>query len=151
MWQELKRMLRAALARLHSVRRVSIDEFILLSNALIGGIAGHYLQTFYISFEQSEEIEREWRTIFRRKFGGKLEVADSIPRVFFYQGRAKGLQRRQHLWAVGLEAIVASFDSAMADVDDTPQGAAARTTIALALEENTRGVESATSSLPPNF
>lgn len=134
MWQELKRMLRAALARLRSVRRVSIDEFILLSNALIGGIAGYYLQTFYISFEQSEEIEREWRTIFRRKFGGKLEVADSTPRVFFYQGRAKGLQRRQHLWAVGLEAIVASFDSAMADVDDTPQRAAARTTIALALE-----------------
>ena len=134
MWKELKRMLKAALARLRKLRKPSVKEFVAVSDALIGGIAGYYLQTFFISFEQAEEVEREWRSIFRWKFGGKLQEPESKPRAYFYQFKGARARQRKHLWAVGLEAISAATGAALADVDATPQRNAARTSIALALE-----------------
>ena len=134
-WKHVKAKLLVALARIRRLRQPSVGEFIGVSNALIGGIAGYYLQTLYITFEQAEEIESRWRTIYRQKFGGTHEEALSKPRAFFYQMRgAKGAARRQHLWGVGLTAIVSSFNSAMADVEDTSQRASARSTVALAME-----------------
>jgi hypothetical protein len=56
-----------------------------LSNALLGGLAGYYLQTLYISFQQAEVIERKWRRIYRQKLGRKLGIAASTPRVYYYE------------------------------------------------------------------
>jgi hypothetical protein len=113
-----------------------VNEFIMASpsEALIGGIAGYYLQTLYITFEQAEEIEKAWRTIFRRKFGGSLDGPNSKPRAYFYQARGPGMQRRSHLWSVGLRALVTCVSNAMADIEDTAQRAAARSAVALAME-----------------
>ena len=62
-WRQLSRKFDAALARLRKLRRPSRNEFILTSNALLGGLASYYLQTLYITFEQAEEVERKWRAI----------------------------------------------------------------------------------------
>eukprot|EP00966_Prymnesium_polylepis_P197448 4575532-Prymnesium_polylepis.1 len=36
----------------------------MVSNVLLGGLAGYYLQTTFIPFDEAEEIEDEWRRIF---------------------------------------------------------------------------------------
>jgi hypothetical protein len=132
-WAEVKKKLNAALERIRSLRRPTINEFMTISNALIGGIAGYYLQTLYITFEQAEEVEAAWRNIYRRKFGSSYEEAHSKPRVYYYAERGKGTVRRMHLWGVGLSAIATSMGAAMADVHDTNQRAAARSAIGLAM------------------
>ena len=72
-----------------------MSEFMMVSNPLlVGGLAGYYLQTLYITFEQAEEVEREWRAIFRRKFGYSLEEVRSKPRVYFYQARGGEVRER---------------------------------------------------------
>jgi hypothetical protein len=111
-----------------------VNEFIMVSDALIGGLAGYYLQTMYITFEQAEEVERKWRSIYRWKFGGELIEAHSKPRAYYYQPRGKGTQRRRHLWGVGLTALTTCVNNAIADVDDTAQRAATRSAVALSLE-----------------
>jgi hypothetical protein len=50
MWKELKRMLKAALARLRKLRKPSVKEFVAVSDALIGGIAGYYLPNLLHQF-----------------------------------------------------------------------------------------------------
>jgi hypothetical protein len=52
---------------IHTVvcRDVTIIEFMMVSNVLIGGLAGYYLQTTFITFDEAEEIECEWRLIFK--------------------------------------------------------------------------------------
>ena len=133
-WEELKRKLRVALAKLRRMRRPSVQEFIVASNALLGGLAGFYLKTLYITFEQAEEIEREWRAVYKSKFGRSYEEARSKPRAYLYQDRGRGAVRRVHLWAEGLAAVAACFNDAIADVHDTPQRAAARSEVALAMD-----------------
>ena len=132
-WAALSAKLQIALQRLRRMHKPSIREFLVASNALLGGLAGYYLQTLYISFEQAEEVERRWRSIYRRKFGTGFLEACSKPRAYYYQPKGGEGVRRKHIWAVGLEAVVTRLDTAAADLDDTPQRAAARSTIALAL------------------
>ena len=133
-WKKLRGVMEAALARLRRLRRVTAREFIAVSNALIGGLAGYYLQTLYVTFEQAEIIERKWRSIYRRKFGESLEEAGSKPRVYYYRPVKAGGLRRLHLWGVGLAALTSNVNNAVADVDDTTQRAAARSMVALAME-----------------
>ena len=133
-WARLKRKLQAALAKLRRMWRPSVNEFLIVSNALLGGLAGYYLKTLYVSFEQAEEVEREWRCIYRSKFGRSFEEMRSKPRAYYYQDRGKGAVRRVHIWAEGLSAVATCMNEAVADVHDTPQRAAARSEIALALE-----------------
>ena len=134
-WKSVKGKLLAALARIRKLHSPSVGEFIQVSNALLGGIAGYYLQTLYISFEQAEEIESRWRSIYRMKFGGSHLESESKPRAFFYQQRGGvNAPRRQHLWGVGLTAIATSFSNAMADAADTSQRAATRSAVALSME-----------------
>ena len=67
-------------------------------------------------------------------FGEQREEPESKPRAFFYQQRGKGTYRRRHLWGVGLTAAVTCMNNCMADVEDTAQRAAARSSLALAME-----------------
>ena len=66
----LRAKLRHALRRLWQVRRGALaeSEFVMVSNVLLGGLAGYYLQTTFITFNEAEEIEGEWRRIFNRLF-----------------------------------------------------------------------------------
>lgn len=134
-WAKVKRCLDVALARLRRLWRPTVDEFLLVTDALLGGLASYYLQTFYITFEQAEEIERKWRAIYRWKFGGSFEEDFSKPRAFYYLYRGPNRQRRRHLWGVGLAAVVNQVNGAMADISDTPQRAAARSAVALAMSQ----------------
>jgi ribonuclease HI len=52
----------------------------------------------------------------------------------FYQVQGGARQVRQHVWGAGLAAVSACVGAAMADVEDTPQRAAARSAVALAME-----------------
>ena len=129
----LRHKLLAAVARLRRMRRPSINDFMLVSNALIGGLAGYYLQTIYITFEQAEEVESKWRAVYRMHFGRGFEEAHSKPRAYFYAARGRGLIQREHLWATGLTALVTCVSNAMADIGETPQRAVARSMVAEAL------------------
>ena len=133
-WRRLKARLRVALARLRRLYKPSQSEFMMVSDALLGGLAGYYLQALYITFEQAEEVEREWRQIFRSKFREEFSDHRSKPRIYYYQARGKGRYQRRHLWAVGLSAVVSVVNHAIADVAETPQRAVARSMVALSME-----------------
>jgi ribonuclease HI len=130
-WKRLLRIFDVALARLRKLRGTTRREFIIVSNALLGGLAGYYLQTLYISFQQAEVIERKWRRIYRQKLGRKLGIATSTPRVYYYE--TVGGVGRQHLWSVGLTSLVTCMNNAVADAHPTPQRMAARSAIAHAM------------------
>jgi ribonuclease HI len=132
-WRKVSGAFHAALARIRQLHKPTVHEFFLVSNALLGGLAGYYLQTLYITWQQAETIERKWRAIYRQKFGRSLRVSESTPRTFYYAERAGGSTRR-HIWTVGLAALLSCINNAAADVAATPQRAAARSMIAAALE-----------------
>ena len=134
-WRSLRRkfsMMDRRLARIKP-KAVTQQEFIMLGDLLYGGLAGFYLQVQYISFEQAEVIERGYRRLFKRKFG----MCESTPSVTFYPSAgasATGKRARTHVWAIGVAALHAGVERAMADVHDTPQRAAMRSMVALTLE-----------------
>ena len=132
-WEQLKRKLEIALRRLRRMRRPSTTEFIQVSNALLNGLAGYYLQSFYITFEQAEVIERQWRAIYRKKFGGTFEEDQSKPRVLFYMPKGDAKTTRMHIWAAGLTALAVNYGEAASDPEDTSQRAAVRSSVAEAL------------------
>jgi hypothetical protein len=132
-WRKISGAFHAALARLRRLQKPTVQEFMLVSNALLGGLAGYYLQTLYISWQQAESIERRWRVIYRQKFGDSLKVAESTPRTFYYAEREGGATRK-HIWMVGLAALLSCVNNAAADVAATPQRAVARSMVAAALE-----------------
>ena len=108
----LRAKLRCALRRLRRVKRGAMteSEFIMVSNVLIGGLAGYYLQTNFITFEEAEEVEKEWRTIFNRLFGRDI----STPRAELYGPNFEGGHHRQHLWSMGVAALWSCMEKAMA-------------------------------------
>lgn len=137
-WQSIKRKFEGALRRLRKLRvpkHVSLDEFVEVSNMLMGGIANYYLQSVYITWAQAEFIERKWRAIYNRN----AARCRSAPRAQLYTpvravGGYKGVSGRQHIYALGLSAVYAAFSKALGDVEDTTQRAGTRSALALAME-----------------
>eukprot|EP00966_Prymnesium_polylepis_P077154 1787225-Prymnesium_polylepis.1 len=84
----LRSKLRCALRRLRRVRRGALNqsEFMLVSNVLLGGLAGYYLPTNFITFDDAEEVEKEWRLIFNRLFNRDI----STPRAELYGPTSEG-------------------------------------------------------------
>ena len=122
----------AMLARLRQVRPGSMteQEFCMVTDTLLGGVVGFYAQTLWVSFEEAEVVERKWRCIFNRKF----KRDRSVPRAGLYERRADGSWRRRHVWGMALASLKTAVDKAMADVAPTGARAAARSSVALALE-----------------
>ena len=130
----LRGKLHMCLARLRRVRPGSMDEdeFVMVSDTLLNGTAGFYLQSLYVPFKQLDGVEAAWRKIHARLFGADA----SEPVVFKYltpQLALDGRRGRLHMWAAGLEALYTTMCKAMADVHDTPQRRAARSAVALAM------------------
>ena len=104
-WQGIKRKFEGALRRLRKLRvptHVSLDEFVEVSNMLMGGIANYYLQSVYITWAQAEFIERKWRAIYNRN----AARCRSAPRAQLYTpvratGGYKGVSGRQHFMRLG--------------------------------------------------
>lgn len=133
-WRRLLAKFEAAIARLARMRKPSLDEFMLVSEALLGGTAGYYGQTVVITKKSAEEVEAKWRAVFNKKF----RRLRSTPRVELYMdggGRAAGQQGRgrTHLVAHGQTAMATALGKAAADPVDTHQRAAARSAIAMSL------------------
>ena len=119
----------AALERLRKVRKGSMSkaEFCMVSDALLGGLAGFHLQTLYLPYEMLDKVEAQWRQIYNAKYGRDR----SQPVVELYEPGVEG--HRPHIWAVGLAAVVACMERAMSDVHDTEARAAAQSAVARAL------------------
>jgi hypothetical protein len=79
MWASLRKKFNHALAKLRTLRvgrgALTHDEFVLVANALLGGLAGYYLQAAYITWEQAEEIEGAYRKIWNAKCGRAWSTA----------------------------------------------------------------------------
>eukprot|EP00966_Prymnesium_polylepis_P315042 7279725-Prymnesium_polylepis.1 len=106
------------------------QKFYMVTDTLLGGVVGFYAQTLWVSFEEAEVVERKWRCIFNRKF----KHEGSAPRADLYERRPDGGWRRRHVWGMALAALKVAVDKAMADVPATGSRAAARSSVALAME-----------------
>lgn len=100
-----------------------------ISNVLLGGMAGAFLQTSHATFEELEEIERMWRRTFckfaRRDFSAPIgELYGSS------EGWEKG---RSHLYCFGMASLYATVEKTMADRDASPAREAVRSAVALAM------------------
>ena len=130
----LRGKLHKCLSRLRRVRpgAMTEGEFMMVSDILLNGTAGFYLQSLYVPFKQLDGVEAAWRKIYARLFGADV----TEPVVLKYltpQLALDGRRGRLHLWAAGLAALYATVCKAMADVHDTPQRRAARSMVALAM------------------
>ena len=132
-WTRTARKFDAALGRLKKMGKVSENEFIMASDALLGGLAEFYFMTMYASFEQAEEVEKKWRRMFARRFKKDFLTDGSTPRVYVYMDYGPKRRQRRHIWGVGLAALAAAVGGAMGDVHPTPQRAAARSAVAAAM------------------
>jgi hypothetical protein len=125
----LKQKLMAAVRRLARLRRPTLADFMLTSDALLGATAGFYGQTMVVDWGLSEEAEIAWRGVFNRKF---KRLRDA-PRVELYTGDGSGRRHRMHVHSHAATALATSMCRAAADHVRTPQRTAARSAIALAM------------------
>ena len=133
-WLHLKGELEVAVRRMSKVRKgaLTMVEFDRCSDALLGGSIMHYCQSVYFSFEQFDKVEVVWRRAFARSClrGRPCSRAELYLDLEHDVGGRGG---RTHGWVFGLAALFVAINKALADVDDTPQRAAARSTMALAM------------------
>ena len=133
-WTKLLAKLEAGLSRLRSLHNISLKDFYMVSEAILNGLVGAACQTMYITFEQAEIVEAKWIAI----YGAKFRRVRSAPRAPLYSKGSKALDGgrtlRTHLWATCLTSISSAVSTAMGDVGDTQQRAAARSGVALAME-----------------
>ena len=127
---KLNSKLEVAFRRLRRMQRPSRNAFMICSEGLMNSLVAYYMGTTYISWEEAEKWEARWRRIFNSKF----ERASSAPRVELYV-QVDGQSRvKTHAWVEALAAMFANALKAIADVDDTEQRAAMRSSLGFAAE-----------------
>ena len=124
-WNYVVKQLMKGVHRLRRLQRVSRRVYMLVSDSLIVGVGGAYFQSFYVSWKQAQAFEARWRSGFNAKFQRPRDA----PNVELY-----GEGKRTHLWTVAISTLYSSVVKSIGDVDDTPQRAACRSTLALAFE-----------------
>eukprot|EP00966_Prymnesium_polylepis_P293316 6775018-Prymnesium_polylepis.1 len=102
----------------------------MVSNVLLGGLAGYYLQTTFITFDEAEEIEGEWRLIHNRLFDSDF----STPRAEVYGPNFEGGQHRRHLWSMGVAALWSCMERAMAGISIEQHAAIVTSAVAMSLD-----------------
>ena len=122
--QAFFKKVRHAVSLIRGMRKPSRFALMLVSDALIVGLAGFYLQTLHITWAEAEKLEALWRSAANRALGRKRDT----PRLEFYLPGAG----RTHLFAVNLSAKMGAGCRAMGDLEGTPQRGAARSALALA-------------------
>ena len=122
--QAFVKKVKHAIALIRGMRRPTRYALMLVSDALIVGLGGFYLQTLHITWEEAEKLEACWRRAANRA----LRRRGDSPRLEFYLPGAG----RTHLFAVNLTAKIGAGCRAMSDVDGTPQRGAARSALAMA-------------------
>ena len=131
-WHQLKKHFNVALAKLRkfSAKQFSMDEFVLVSDAYLGGLGEYYLRTLYIPKEELDKVEAAWRRI----YNSKCDRMRSSPRTQLYGSGAAGRGRR-HLWETQMTALFDSMTTAMSDTHESAQSMAARSAVARAAAE----------------
>ena len=135
-WLHLFGKLTGSNRRVARLKRGSVTkaEYGRCSDALLGGQIMHYCQSVYFSFEQFESFEVVWRRSFSRSFlHGRPCVKGSVYTDLEHGGGIKPI--RTHGWVFGLASLFVSMNKALSDVHDTPQRAACRSALALALSK----------------
>ena len=122
------KLLRPAYARIRRLQRPKPSHLVVAAEALMGSLVGFYCQTVYLTWQEAERMESRYRTIANRK----LKRDRGSPRVQLYLGERA--VRRTHMWAHATAALASTMCKAMADVGDTEQRAAARSSLGLALD-----------------
>ena len=117
-----------ACSRLKAMRNPSRWAFMTVSEALLVGSGGFYLQTLHLTWTETDALEARWRGVANLK----LRRAHDSPRAELYERLEEGLSPRTHLYAVGLSAKMAAGCKAMADLHPTDQRNAARSALLLA-------------------
>jgi hypothetical protein len=120
------RRLRGGSARRCKPRR---DHVLLVSEAMLGGTAGYYLQDLYLTWKEAEDLEARWRAA----YNFVMRRDPSTPAAELYERELRKKSIRTHIYAHGLTAMRQTVCEAMADVADTEHRACVRSGIALTL------------------
>ena len=113
-----------AIATINGMKQPSRRALMLVSEALLVGLSGFYLQTLHITWDEAEKLEAGWRRVANRHLGRRRDT----PRLEFYLPGGG----RTHIFAVNLSAKLGAGCRAMSDMDATPQRGAARSALAMA-------------------
>jgi hypothetical protein len=97
-------------------------QIMIVSDALLGGLADFYLAGCYITFKEAEKLEAKWRAV----FNNKMRRARDAPRAQLYSDVWAPGHTRRHLYAHGLTAVYTAVALAVADGEDLEHRAAAR-------------------------
>ena len=128
-WDAMREAFANSTHRLRRMYKPTLEEFSLVSNALLCGLAEFHGQTQYVGDELAEEIERAWRRIYNAKFKRRRNT----PRAELYRWMGHGTTVRRHVGAVANAALFTTLSRAAADAHDTQQRRATRSAIALAM------------------
>ena len=128
--KEFTKAFHGALRRLKAMRnRATRYQFLLVSAALLGGAADHYLQDTFLTFKEADALEAKWRVVFNKHVG---RARDS-PRAELYAHEWIAGSTRRHIYSHGLVAIYSATCNAIADPADLDHRALARSGLALSL------------------
>ena len=103
-------------------------QLMVVSSALIGGLAECYLQDTYLTFDECDALEAAWRNVINRK----LKRARDTPRAELYADRWEAGRTRRHLYSHWMIACYTAVGNAMADAHDVEHRALTRSGVALA-------------------
>lgn len=126
---QFSKRIRAGVRRLQRLRSPTPYTLLLVSEAIIGGYAGFYLQDLYLTFPEADKLEAGWRRVYNRV----AHRDRSTPRADIYDVQFKAGSSRRHLWSQGLQAVFCSVNTMLADAEDMEHRAAARSGVALSL------------------
>jgi ribonuclease HI len=110
-------------------RSVTRYQALIVSDALVGGLACFYLAGMYITMGEAEKMEASWRAV----FNNRTRRARDTPRATLYADTWTAGRTRRHMYAHGLAAVYTAVASALADSEDLEHRAAARAGLDLAM------------------
>ena len=91
---------RRAVRRLNRLKRATRYQFMLVSEAILAGLAGFYCQDMYLTFAEADALEASWRRALNRV----ARRARDTPRAELYAGGEVRDGTRRHLYAHCLTA-----------------------------------------------
>ena len=130
--KELRAKLKkGVVALLIKLRKVKFDrtQHVSCSNALKGAFVGYYAAPTGLSFNETETVERLWRTVFRGLFRARRDW----PCAHFYGGPPDGVGdslHGRHCLVDAVAALRATCTRALASPVDSTERAAARSALA---------------------
>ena len=102
-------------------RNVTRYQALIVSDALVGGLASFYLAGMYITMGEAEKMEASWRAV----FNNRTRRARDTPRAALYADTWAAGRSRRHVYAHRLALLYTAVASALAANEDLEPRAAA--------------------------